>query len=291
MRLFRRSEWVLVVYFIYTAVLAQLLPLRQPVPVLTFTLNLTIIAGYALLAYADSLRRRRFLSIVRDWLPLPLVLMAYREMGWFAPSRHTYELERAWVAWDKFLLSDLGARAAIESLGPVLPSVLEIAYSLVYVIPHFALAMLYVCHCRERADRFLFPFVFAVVVCYALFPYFPSEPPRTAFPGEDFPIWNTVFRRFNWWLLGGYGIHTGVFPSAHVSGAFSAAFAMNYILPERKWVGRVLLVLAVLIATSTVYGRYHYFVDVLAGLGVAVAAFGLMWILGRPRITSPGSGI
>src|SRR5262249_33477923 len=35
--------------------------------------------------------------------------------------------------------------------------------------------------------------------------------PRTVFPGEDAPSTQTVFRRFNWFLLGGYGIHTSVF--------------------------------------------------------------------------------
>jgi hypothetical protein len=40
-------------------------------------------------------------------------------------------------------------------------------------------------------------------------------------------------------------------------------------------VGRVLLVIAVLIATATVYGRYHYAADAVAGFAVAVMAFGL----------------
>jgi membrane-associated phospholipid phosphatase len=43
-------------------------------------------------------------------------------------------------------------------------------------------------------------------------------------------------------------------------------------LPEKPWAGRFLLVLAASIATATVYGRYHYLVDALAGLGIALAA-------------------
>ncbi len=76
MRLLRRSEWLLVVYFLYTSLLALLLPLRSPIPVVTCTLNLSVIGGFFLLAYADSLRRRQFLSIVRDWYPAPLMLLA-----------------------------------------------------------------------------------------------------------------------------------------------------------------------------------------------------------------------
>ncbi|HEU0141894.1 MAG TPA: phosphatase PAP2 family protein [Bryobacteraceae bacterium] len=272
MRLLRRSEWLLIVYFLYTSLLALLLPLRSPVPVITCTLNLTVIGGFFLLAYADSLRRRPFLSIVRDWYPSPLMLLAYREMGWFAPTRHDYRLEQSWIIWDRILLNDLGLRTAIESLGPVIPSILELSYSLVYTMATFSVAMLYAYHKRERVDRFLTIFLFGILAAYALFPYFPSEPPRAVFPNEDLPGVLTPFRRFNLALLGGYGIHTSVFPSAHVSGAFSAAFAMFGILPEKRWVASVLLVLAVLITTATIYGRYHYAVDALAGFAISIAA-------------------
>ena len=272
MRLLRRSELVIVIWLAWTAVAAHFLDVKPQVRQVVFVLNLTIIAGYFLLAYADSLRRRLFLSIVRDCLPAPLLLLAYREVGWFAPERRTYELERAWVVWDKWLLNDLGLKAGIEILGPALPSLLEISYSLVYAVPYFALAMLYTYRRRERTDRFFFLLCLAVLSVYAMLPFFPSEPPHTVYPGEDFPSYDTAFRRFNWWLLGGYGIHTGVFPSAHVSSSTASALAMIALLRERKWVGRFLLVLAILIATATVYGRYHYAVDALAGAVVALAA-------------------
>jgi membrane-associated phospholipid phosphatase len=269
---FRRTEWVLVAYFSYVAILARLLPVKPPVPTVTLALTLMIIGGYGLLAYADSLRRGRLLGVIRDWFPTPLLILGYREMGWFAPAEHTFELERTWVVWDKFFLNSMGAKALIESLGPLLPSLLEISYSLVYAIPYFSLGLLYAYGHRERADRFLFPFSLAVLSACALFPFFPSEPPRTVFPGEDFPAWITIFRRFNWGLLGSYGIHTSVFPSAHVSGAFSAAIAMRHALPEKKWAGQFLLLMAVLITTATIYGRYHYLADGAAGLALALAA-------------------
>lgn len=271
----RASEWLLVGYFTYAAVLAAVLPLRPPVPRVTIVLNLTIVAGYALLVHADSLRRRDFLGMVRDWFPFPLTLLAYREMGWFAQPETSHRLEQIWVAWDRTLLRDWGLHRAIESFGVVLPAVLEISYTLVYTLAPFAVAMLYVYQQRSRVDRFLFTFILGTLLSYAQFPFWPSEPPRTVFPGEDFPSFHTVFRDFNWWMLGGYGIHTSVFPSAHVSGAFSAAFGMIRVLPEHPWVGRFLLVMAVLIATATVYGRYHYAADALAGFAISLLALGL----------------
>jgi membrane-associated phospholipid phosphatase len=265
---------VIIAFLVYAAVSAAVLPVRPPIRPLTIALNTLIVAAYALLIYADRPRRSELLSVIRDWLPLLLVLLAYREMGWFALPMHAHPLEMRWVEWDRLVLRG-GARRAIELLGPVLPGALEIAYSLVYTLGPFAVAMLYVYRQRPRVDAFLFPFLLGVLLCYAQFPYWPSEPPRTVFPGEDFPSYNTVFRRFNWWMLGGYGIHTSVFPSAHVAGAFSAVFGMWSALPERKWVTRFLLVMAILIATATVYGRYHYLADAMAGFAMAVVAFAI----------------
>lgn len=268
----RRSEWVLAAYLIYNSILAVVLPARAPVPAVTVTLNLAVLSSYALLIAAHRLRGNRLLGWMRDLLPLPLMLLGYREMGWFAPPYHDFYWERIWVAWDRTLLREWGLKAAVESLGPVLPALLELSYTLVYTIAPFSVAMLFLFGKRGRLDAFYFTALLGVFLAYAQFPFWPSEPPRTVFPGEDFPAYFTVFRRFNWWLLGGYGIHTSVFPSAHVSGAFSAAFAMLRLLPEKRWLGRFLVILASWIATATVYGRYHYAADAAAGFAIAVAA-------------------
>jgi membrane-associated phospholipid phosphatase len=263
---------VLWAFLVYAAVLAAVLHLPRVALERTIGLNLALLAGYALLVFADSVRPRNYLAMARDWLPLLITLLAFHEMGWFAAPHTTHSLETYWVAWDHVALRG-GAKAVIESLGPVLPAILEISYLLVYVLGPFSVAMLYLYGRRNRADQFLFLFVTGVLLCYAQFPFWPSDPPRTLFPTEDLPAYVTVFRRWNMWLLGVGGIHTSVFPSGHVAAAFSAAGGMWLFLPEHKWVGRFLAVLAVLIAIATVYGRYHYLADSLAGLLIAGAVF------------------
>jgi membrane-associated phospholipid phosphatase len=121
-----------------------------------------------------------------------------------------------------------------------------------------------------------------------LFPYFPSEPPRIAFTGTDLPQVVTLVRRLNLWILGGYSIHSSVFPSAHVSSAFSAAWGLMATIPERRWIGWLMAVYAILVAIATVYGRYHYAVDAVAGLGIsllAVASLGMA----KSLSTTPGA--
>jgi membrane-associated phospholipid phosphatase len=264
----RRSEWVIAAFLVYAAGLALYLPVGAAVRGRILMVNFAVLLVYAALIRFDRAGSRA-LSIVRDWLPPALVLLAYREMGWFAAPHHGHTLESHWIMWDRLVLRG-GAKAAIEAAGPLLPSILEIAYALVYALPLFALAMLYIYRKRVQADRFLFIFTLGVLLCYAQFPFWPSEPPRVVFFGQDFPLYDTVFRRFNLWMLGSYGIHTSVFPSAHVAGAFSTAFGVWRVLRSPKWVSRFLYIMAALIAIATVYGRYHYMADATAGLSVAV---------------------
>jgi membrane-associated phospholipid phosphatase len=284
--LLRKPEWVVLAFLIYAAILGAALPVAPAVGLRVVFLNLAIVGGYAVVIALDGRHQRLALSVTRDWAPLAVVILAYREMGWFAQPHLGHTLESHWVVWDQMVLR-CGGKAMIESLGPALPSLLEIAYSLVYALAPFAVAMLCVYRRRERVDRFLLVFVTGVLLCYIQFPFWPSEPPRAVFYGQDFPAYDTIFRRFNWWMLGAYGIHTSVFPSAHVGGAFAAAFGIWRALPERRWLRRFLLTMSMAIAVATVYGRYHYLADAAAGLAMALFAAAIAWAVER-SVLVPG---
>jgi membrane-associated phospholipid phosphatase len=95
------------------------------------------------------------------------------------------------------------------------------------------------------------------------------------------PNVTTALRQLNLWLLNGYSIHSSVFPSAHVSSVFSAAWTLFAFMPERKRYGWGMLIYAVSVAVATVYGRYHYAADVAAGLAISLVP-GITILLARP---------
>ena len=263
----RNSERILVCYFAYSTVLACLLNLPLEIRIRAWAAN----AGVGLL-YALLCRRREYgWSVLRDWIPPALMLLAYKQMGWFAPATHDYALENSWIQWDRLLLRQWGGRALIESV-PGLPALLELSYLLVYAVPPFAVGAFYLLNKRERVDSMLVVYSLGLLLAYGQFPAWPSEPPRTVFPGEDAPTIDNLLRRMNLYLVGGYGIHTSVFPSAHVSGAFSAAFAFWMLAGRRRFLQIGFTIYATLVSLATVYGRYHYAVDAMAGFVVAIAA-------------------
>ncbi len=266
----RRAEQLVLAYLLYTSVMG----ITVGVQVVSLWQLLAINACFAG-AFLFALSRVPRTEMWRDFLPYPLGLLCYREAGWLASAIAPQGFEQRWVAWDRIALDAWHGRAAIESLGPVLPTVLEAAYLSIYVIGPVAVIALYLTGRREAVDRLWVGFLLGLMLSYIQFPFWPSQPPRTLFPGVDLPGFAGPLRRLNLLLVGNYGIHSSVFPSAHVSGAVSGALMLRRIVTEHRWFGNAMLALAVLIAMATVYGRYHYLVDALAGAAVGVLAYRL----------------
>lgn len=262
---------MLVGYFGYVALISPFFHDRphlrfQPVFVLVMVLGLF----WSLAVCEQNSRLASVVSYLRDWLPILLTLAAFREMELFLPPRYDHGYEQTWVREDHALLDCWHGRAAIESLGKLIPIWLELCYFFVYGLPVYCLALLYGRGKRAKSDRFLVIYLIGTLIAYALFPYFPSQPPRLMFSGFDEPTYSTWIRRVNLFVLSKATIHSGVFPSAHVSSAFSAAWAMFLLLPERKGYGVAALVYAISVSVATIYGRYHYCADVLSGFVVSL---------------------
>jgi membrane-associated phospholipid phosphatase len=279
---FRTSEWVLIFFFAYVAAVSPFFPERPVLKYRPVLVLAVVVALFWIMARAEQSRFAKAVSIVRDWLPLVLTLGAFREMELFLPVRFEHSFETAWIRWDDLLLRQWHARSMIETLGTLIPFLLELCYLLVYGIGFFCLALLYLEHRRSDTDRFLTIYLIGTLVAYALFPYFPSEPPRIVFPYVDQPQITTWARSLNLWILKVGTIHVGVFPSAHVSSAFSAAWGILLLFPKQKRFGFGLLLYAASVSLATVYGRYHYAADVLAGFAVSLIP-GLVCLIARTR--------
>lgn len=110
-----------------------------------------------------------------------------------------------------------------------------------------------------------------------------------------FPIESPWFAMVGWWqgpLHGGpftammgfiehYGrVRGAAFPSAHVTGATAALWAAWKF---RRWLFWALLPFYLAMCFSTVWGRYHYFADVLGGIATGTLGYLIgSWVMKRP---------
>ncbi len=275
----RVSEKLALAYFAYAAVACFMFPLSARERSAVVGLNLVTGLALVWLGRAGNPERSKFLSTVRDWFPAVLILLAYREAGLFFRSDPAHRLDYLFVRWDTVALKNPVVLGALSAFSPWLQQFLEFSYFLCYPIVPLGAASLILAQRsgalgEERTDRVINRFwttvLLALFSCYVLFPFFPSTPPRSLFHDLPGPAVHPLFRKVNLWILGRYGNYSNVFPSGHVAGVTATALAVRASLPRLGW---VFLIAAASIAAATVYGRYHYSVDALAGALAGAAAF------------------
>jgi membrane-associated phospholipid phosphatase len=263
----RPAERILLLYFGYTLVVAAVLGGDL------WRVWTTAAAVAAIISAVSTLGKGRVGERVRDWVPLPLILVAYWQMDVIRLAASPIDFAHRWLPLDAWVLRAM--HLGPSGWGAPASWLLETAYAGTYAIPPVAVGILYALGRHDRVDRFYTTFLAGTLVAYGLLPFFPSVSPRLIDPSAWSPPMTTM-RQFNIWLLDHADIRTSVCPSGHVAAASSAALAMLVALPERKSIGAALFALASVIALATVYGRYHYAVDVMASIALSLAAWGAM---------------
>lgn len=253
-----RWEWIAVGYATYLAVVAivdrRFRRARGPALVAAF-------AAWTLWETTTGSSRGPWLDAL---LPVPVLLTGYWLSGRFFVG--------PMVRLERWLL-DLDARI-MRGRARVLPSLVreyfELAYVLVYaVVPAGALTLMLGGH-GDAVPRFWAIVLLAEFTSYGMLPWLQTRPPRAI---EDTAIEpSSVLRRFNLAVLGRGSIQVNTLPSGHAAGSVATALAVMSVMPTA---GAVFLGLAVSIVFATVIGRYHYSVDSMLGVAVAIVA----WLL------------
>jgi membrane-associated phospholipid phosphatase len=189
---------------------------------------------------------------------------------------------------DRFLF--LGANPALLAEGRTTPGVLEF-FSFVYAwfIPYLYLSLFlgFVGRTPAESDELLTGFALTYAVSYLGYLFLPARGP-VIFHAADFagPLRGGAFHDLVVASTAATGGNHGAFPSLHVG---AAAYVCLFDLRHNRLRGLTYVPLVLLIAVSTVFVRYHYVVDLLAGLAIAVAAnrAAPRWLAVWQRRTSP----
>src|SRR6266516_834810 len=210
-------------------------------------------------------------SVIRNWLPVLLIPLAYGQAGQFVlPVNLTFQMtlqkfdQKPLLAFIRFSIKSAGRR--YWSL------VLEFAYLFCYPLVPCGLAALYLTGMARFAEEFWNIVVPPAYVCYATFPFVQTLPPRAI---ENAAVWQpqqSRIRTLNLFVLRHVSIQANTFPSGHVAASLAIALELTRLAPT---IGSIFLCFAIGIAAGAVIGRYHYVVDVLLGMALAVVSF---WI-------------
>jgi membrane-associated phospholipid phosphatase len=263
----RTSEWVTLAYFAYLLATAAVLRVPRRTVLHVATLALLVAAIIALVARADP---SPIATVLRDWFPGGYLLIGYWATGllYRGPSR---ALETRLASIDDRMLATL--RPLLGRMPSLVPELLESAYLLCYPLVPAGLAVLYLIGEHARADRYWVLVLVATFSAYGVLPWVGTRPPRALGSRHWFAPRPLLMARINLAVLRHGSIQVNTFPSGHAASAWAAALFLTTV-PGVFWL--VFMAIASGIAAGAVAGRYHYAVDVGAGVAAALVAFALV---------------
>ncbi len=240
---------------------------------------------------------RRFVSAVLDFHIVAPILLIFESLGPLVRAVHPVDRDGWLIATDRFLLGTDAARLFERFSSPLLGTLLTVFYALYYFHPIVLGALVYADDLRDLGRpgaRFLrlgFLLVLTFYVSYAGYFAFPAVGPRYTLTFPSPVIRGPVGQAIDTALEKAETNKRDVFPSGHV-------MVVTVVLVEAARRSRKtffgFLFFAVPLYVATVYGRYHYLVDVLAGFALTplVLWAGEAWLRWRePGIYSPeGTG-
>lgn len=255
---------------------ATLLPIHLGLAVMIFGL-----------AHARA-KKVKVLSFLSHWYPTLLFLFFFEEIGLIV-----HAIFPGW--FDEYLIKAdyamFGAHPTvwIEQFSNYwLNEYMQLVYTSYFLLTIGLGAYLWIRNRREEFAVFIASTCAAYYLCYVVFVLFPIESPHhTLRHLQHVELSGGPFTAFiN--LIEKHGrVHGGAFPSAHVAG--SVVVLISAWRFARR-IGYWLTPIVISICVATVYGRYHYVMDVFAGILMAAIGCQIAARIGPRSCSAIGCG-
>jgi membrane-associated phospholipid phosphatase len=233
------------------------------------TYGLIVFAIFSLAFYQTRLRTEKLRFFLHILLTVVTILLIFNSLGDLIPGLRHRTFDEMLVKIDYFLF---GAHPTIwleQFITPTRTAIFQIAYSSYYFIP-LSLGIVLIINAKFTVfDETLFGIVLCFYLSYLGYLLVPAIGPRFTLDhlqnsGLQAGPWITMIQET---LDGLEHNKTDAFPSGHVAVALVTLF---YAWRSReKLLFKMLLPLVSTLIVSTVYLRYHYVVDVMAGVLLA----------------------
>lgn len=235
--------------------------------------------GFIIFLYRlPEMGSNRLLNMLRLWNPVLFITTNFFELPYLVHQVNPNDIDPLLVKAD-YAMFGLHPTVWMENLAnPMLTEYLQIVYSLFYFLPLILAVLLYFENRMREFDFFAMVLVYGFYLSYIGYFLFPALGPRytiaemhsTAISG----LWFTEHIRTTLDTL--EKVQRDAFPSGHT---MMTALTMFYAARYHKKYFAVLLVIGSSLIFSTVYLRYHYVSDVLAGL-----VFALLVVVTAPAL-------
>ena len=211
-------------------------------------------------------------SFTHGWYPVVLIGLTYKELTYLIPRIHPRDFDSALAAIDHRVLGVIPTVWLERFTWAPLTEVLQVTYSTYYFLPIILGAVLWK---RDELEKFhfcVFIIVLGFYLSYLGYISVPAIGPRflsSIVDAQTKPLTGVLFfKTIRETLDRAEGITRDCFPSGHTELTLLVLYYARKFHRRTFW---WLLPFGACIILSTVYLRYHYVVDVIAGALLAVA--------------------
>lgn len=257
-------------------------------------INIGVSAFIWLLGYARERTGMRLLRDIHEWYVAPLVFFSFKELYYMIKPIHGgRDYDDLLIAIDKWIFGVNPTEWLARFSHPLITEILQIAYTSFYIL---FIIVGYEFYKKKQIDFFLF-FMFTCMygffLSYLGYFIFPAVGPRFtlhdfAALDKDLPgLLLTPYLR--WFVNVGEsiplnvpnavsmaGTQRDVFPSGHTMMTLVLMYLSAHWNVRAKY---IIYIVGSLLIIATVYQRYHYVIDLVAGFFFAVLCIVTAWPL------------
>ncbi len=256
--------------------------------------NIAIIGFIAWLGFARHHCGSKTIRVIHDWYVAPLVFFSFKEIYFMLKPMHFgRDYDELLIAMDRWIFGVDPTHWMMQFANPWLTEILQLAYTMFYLLFVILGYELYRRHNLDLFHYFMFTCVYGFFLSYLGYFTLPAVGPRftlhefMALDRELPGVFLTPYLR--WFVNAGESIVSNVsnevalattqrdvFPSGHTM----MTLVLMYLGGKYRVRSRYFIyITGVLLIIATVYQRYHYVIDLIAG-----AAFMILCVATSHRL-------
>jgi len=277
----RSADFVTIIFVAALSILEMIFASRIDLWLVFVPLNIFLclfIFSSARYVHLHTPQKNPILTLLRDWYLVPCILFIYTQASSITYSIHRHDYDNILIVIDQTLFGVNPTQWISQFSHPIITEILQIAYSSYYL---FFIALFYELYRRSDHHDFqsgAMMVVYGFYLSYIGYLLFPAIGPRFTlhdFFATDIELPGIFLTKYLREIINSGGgiphgvtnpaayVHRDAFPSGHTQLTLVAMYlAFTFKTKIRWWlfIGGSLLII------STVYMRYHYVVDVIAGV-------------------------
>lgn len=256
-----------IIFFIFTSLIVVIFSYKIP----AWPDFLLIFISMAIFQYfLCKTKENGVLNFLKNvGFPLFSVLVAFDSVGVITPLVNPEDLDQFLMTLDYKILGFYPYIVSQKITFPLLTEIMQISYCVYYFLPFVIGVYILLKGYEMEFQRALFLLLLCYYLSYIGYLLFPALGPRYYVLDAFYIDLKGVFlaEKINSLLNSLEGIKRDAFPSGHVA----VSLLVLYIMWEKnKKLFYIFFIPVILLIISTIYCRYHYFVDVIGGVFLTV---------------------